>query len=306
MARESKMDWFRCINTKDSCLLKAQKEIGKAGLWEIACILQEAQEQGVWDIDAEMVSRWASVREDRARKLLPYAQEILRVTKDKLRITKDKPIVTKDKCQITLDVTPSNPRGSTRDLEENRVDKKRIDTPLPPQGKKATASRSPSPSPMFEKLWCAYPKKVGKKPCAELWRRRKLDSKIDEILAGVEAYKASGQWGEIRYIPNPQTFLSQERWLDEPPKSDDRPQPERPPANETPEERELRARRERSRANFDALMKYEHIDNGMGKVIPTCEVSYNRENDPDYLIWKGERYSVGSFEGVRSNVYALR
>lgn len=69
----------------------------------------------------------------------------------------------------------------------------------------------------FEKFWQAYPKKAGKKPCAGIWSRKKLDRHIDAVMSGLNAYKASEQWRRDngKYIPNPSTFLNQERWNDE-------------------------------------------------------------------------------------------
>lgn len=182
----------------------------------------------------------------------------------------------------------------------------------PPEGGEGSASPKPVPPAKREKKQKTVKAQVPPdwEPSESFWewlKKRKPDISRAEAEAQIEKFKDASAAKDYKYSDFNAALRN---WFTSDYFSlilkDDRPQPERPPANETPEERDLRARRERSRANFDALMKYGHIDNGMGKVIPTCEVSYNRENDPDYLIWKGERYSVGSFEGVRSNVYAIR
>ena len=65
----------------------------------------------------------------------------------------------------------------------------------------------------FDRWWSEYPKKVGKKPALAIWKRIKPDADllitdIQERLAG------DSQWRE-GFIPNPTTYLNQERWNDE-------------------------------------------------------------------------------------------
>lgn len=68
----------------------------------------------------------------------------------------------------------------------------------------------------FENFWKAYPKKVGKEAVIKTWKRKQLDPKFDEIMAGLMALKQSKQWtrDEGKYIPNPLTFINQGRWQD--------------------------------------------------------------------------------------------
>jgi len=74
--------------------------------------------------------------------------------------------------------------------------------------------KSPTGESAFEKFWCKYPKKAARKLAQSIWRRQKLDARIDEILSGLEVHITSEQW-QKGYVPNPTTFLNQERWLDE-------------------------------------------------------------------------------------------
>jgi hypothetical protein len=65
----------------------------------------------------------------------------------------------------------------------------------------------------FEKFWKAYPKKVGKKKVQDKFDANNFP--IDLILKNIELQKKSDQWQNQQYIPNPETYLNQERWTDE-------------------------------------------------------------------------------------------
>ena len=70
----------------------------------------------------------------------------------------------------------------------------------------------------FETFWNMYPKKVGKKAAQNAWN--KIDAPIttlDLIREALEWQQLSDQWTKDngQYIPNPQTYLNQGRWLDQ-------------------------------------------------------------------------------------------
>ena len=64
-----------------------------------------------------------------------------------------------------------------------------------------------------------YPKKTGKGAAFGAWKKitkdekQKIDSALDWQILSDQWLKDSGQ-----YIPNPQTYLNQKRWDDEPTK----------------------------------------------------------------------------------------
>lgn len=71
----------------------------------------------------------------------------------------------------------------------------------------------------FELFWELYPSK-RKKPVARIaWMNMRVHSEEQYALinAAVERYKKTNQWQEEngRYIPDPDTFLQNERWTDE-------------------------------------------------------------------------------------------
>jgi hypothetical protein len=64
----------------------------------------------------------------------------------------------------------------------------------------------------FELFWNSYPKKIGKKKVEEKFLQNKYP--IDDILKALEIHKQSDQWQNPQYIPNPETYLNQEKWND--------------------------------------------------------------------------------------------
>ena len=64
----------------------------------------------------------------------------------------------------------------------------------------------------FILFWNSYPKKVGKKKVQEKFLQNEYP--IDDILKALEIHKQSDQWQNPQYIPNPETYLNQEKWND--------------------------------------------------------------------------------------------
>lgn len=71
----------------------------------------------------------------------------------------------------------------------------------------------------FDAFWALYPKKVGKGEARKAWKKARPGKALfEKILDAVETAKVSDQWRREggRYIPNPATWLNQQRWDDEP------------------------------------------------------------------------------------------
>lgn len=67
----------------------------------------------------------------------------------------------------------------------------------------------------FDEFWSAYPTKVGRKPSARIWSSKRLDHMTDKIIVDVRNRLASDRKWREGFIPNPATYLTQERWNDE-------------------------------------------------------------------------------------------
>lgn len=67
----------------------------------------------------------------------------------------------------------------------------------------------------FEAFWIEYPVHRGKKTAREIWKRKNLDERIDDLVEDiVRRVKSDDQW-KRGFIPHPSTYLRQERWEDE-------------------------------------------------------------------------------------------
>ena len=67
----------------------------------------------------------------------------------------------------------------------------------------------------FEQYWEVVPVKVKRKLSADIWKRKRLDDKLQIILADIENRKRADDRWMRGYIPDPPTYLRQERWEDE-------------------------------------------------------------------------------------------
>ncbi len=67
----------------------------------------------------------------------------------------------------------------------------------------------------FEVFWKAYPRKVGKQKCQAIWIKKKPP--LDLCMQALQWQIKSDNWVS-GFIPNPETYLNQGRWEDEPPR----------------------------------------------------------------------------------------
>ena len=84
-------------------------------------------------------------------------------------------------------------------------------TPAPANGADAPARTADR----FEEFWKCYPTKKGKKPAREAWMRKGLDARADQIIGDVQVRAGTDSDWLRGYVPNPLTYINQERWEDE-------------------------------------------------------------------------------------------
>lgn len=83
----------------------------------------------------------------------------------------------------------------------------------------AVSRTRPDDADRFAEFWAAYPNRVSKPRAIEAYRNA-LESGTDHetIMEGLKRWKDSSQWmrDDGEFIPNPSTWLNDERWADDP------------------------------------------------------------------------------------------
>lgn len=102
-----------------------------------------------------------------------------------------------------------NSRNSVRNSSAENEDKKRT------REREEKNNKPLTPLQGFDEFWLAYPKKVGKGAAEKAWA--KYSPPVAEVLVAVAAQSKSDQWRKDsgQFIPNPATWINQERWKDE-------------------------------------------------------------------------------------------
>lgn len=69
----------------------------------------------------------------------------------------------------------------------------------------------------FDAFWSEYPRKVGKGAAKKAFEKARKKATLESLVSAVRRQKCGSQWtkDDGRFIPNPATWLNQERWEDE-------------------------------------------------------------------------------------------
>ena len=108
----------------------------------------------------------------------------------------------------------NEPPFNDRSTKTNQSTNPLSTNPIPKEDQKTSATGVAR----FEEFWAGYPNKKGKAQAEKFWKRDKLDSLADQIIADVERRK-SLDWDWVKdggqYIPHGSTYVNEKRWLDE-------------------------------------------------------------------------------------------
>ena len=81
---------------------------------------------------------------------------------------------------------------------------------------KAKSRIKETDNPMFNRFYEAYPKHISGDYARKCFERIDPDEELLEtMLKAIERQKKTEQWQNIRYIPNPSTWLNEKKWNDE-------------------------------------------------------------------------------------------
>ena len=134
-----------------------------------------------------------------------------------------------------------NVNANVNDNSNSYINTIHTDEPRPAAGRECVKSDPPSKPPKedpqkkkksdvmeerFERFWSAYPKKVGKGDARKAFLKvNPSDALLGRMVTAVAAASASYQWQKNKgqFIPNPATWLNQQRWEDEVPPDMGRP-----------------------------------------------------------------------------------
>lgn len=108
---------------------------------------------------------------------------------------------------------PKKTQGVISGLSKKTQEKANSLTQEPINSLKPLKEKDKKENPDFDRFWSEYPKKQGKHESLKAWKKKKPP--INSVLKALEWQKNSQQWIE-GYIPNPATYINQERWEDEP------------------------------------------------------------------------------------------
>jgi hypothetical protein len=117
---------------------------------------------------------------------------------------------------VTCDAGDVCDEGVSPDKESPQTPKKITSSPIPFSDPKGSSFPTKS---QFSEFWLAYPLKIGKRDAEkkfDLAIRRIADpNPLMVLLAAVDRAKGCERW-KGGFVPNPATWLHQDRWLDEP------------------------------------------------------------------------------------------
>jgi hypothetical protein len=118
------------------------------------------------------------------------------------------------------DVRPPNPRSAGDGVSRSASTKffgfaSSLKSDTPPT--RPLPALESAEMPGFVRFWEAYPRscrKVAECQCRRAWRRKGLEAVAEQVIAGVERWKASRGWTKEagQFIPAPLVFLNQARW----------------------------------------------------------------------------------------------
>lgn len=112
------------------------------------------------------------------------------------------------------ELPPSSGRATKNETQKNETQKN--EEPMSDaEGVLVLVAPQPSVDDDFEAFWKVYPRKVAKKPAADVYRRLRKHVPAEVILAGAERYATETAGRDAEHIAHPKSWLNAERWTDE-------------------------------------------------------------------------------------------
>lgn len=139
---------------------------------------------------------------------------------NRLQIERDKVLAsTEQRRQAGINSGKSR-RKTSRKTPKKQAHRTSVPFPFEREGNETATIQSHNhnhkdkPTSRFEEFWKIYPKKIAHKPCEAKWKARRLDRLADQIIENVrDRIEGDSQWLK-GFVPNPLTYINQDRWDD--------------------------------------------------------------------------------------------
>lgn len=186
------------------------------GLWVYLASLPPA-----WEFYKQHIQTHFKFGRDRLNKLFKYLAdrnliELCTVRNEKGQFAHISVHVKNGNSFKNIDITPCTEKPYTANQSPVNSSYKDINTKKKENKQRKLLSASDNAQDRFEDFWKAYPLKKNKKRSQMIWKRQKLNEKVNQILEDIEKRaKLDHQWRNKQYIPHPSTYLNGEIWNDD-------------------------------------------------------------------------------------------
>jgi len=164
-----------------------------------------------------LADRWRWKR-DRVRTFLALLERMGELT---VESTTQRAILTVCNYSKWQDVSPTNGAADPQRTRSVNPTTGHVQQSEPSNHLTKSPLHYPTIDGEFDAFWTAWPKKVGKAAARKAWDRLNGNRpEIDHVLEAIRWQAHTDQWRreDGRFIPNPATWINQNRWLDEPTK----------------------------------------------------------------------------------------
>lgn len=142
-----------------------------------------------------------------------YLKKVMRLDKspDLSRLLSCGLLYTYEESSSRLDKDYTNAPVLNRSLLSSPLPNSSLSSPKSEEGKESEKGE-------FDRLWDAYPRKVGKKAAQKAFQNARDRPRIDDLIASVQRQALSAQWTKDggQFIPHLSTWLNRGQWADVP------------------------------------------------------------------------------------------
>ena len=190
-----------------------QIEFSSKGIWmDLLCYLWESETRGELTSDKRGFCRMIGCAENEFEQFLSDAEKTLFCD---ISVTNNVIVTVRNRRMYRDEKQRKNNRERQQKFRENTKGNKKITLPSSSSSSTSINKTIDHLHDRFKDFWEIYPKKTGKKPCHTKWKTRKLNLIADKIINDVKWRIANDKQWVDGFIPNPLTYINQDRWDDD-------------------------------------------------------------------------------------------